>query len=264
MSTLTCLQPNSSVLFDGITPTLTQPDGQEWASQLMTLRYSDVLAMSLTPQPDDFGWRRMEIVLFNCPQWGIGAQDVIIQSNKDTFTFPLSNYTTSCDFLVRVCIQQNSIKMPDRNLSLVPSPGSTWVHVAEITFYRDCFCPPDVILDQSPLLPPSIPPSAFTNSTGNDETTSSLCDQAECGGVSLSTPTSSLRVTLGISIPSTFLVVVLSAAITLYLVCKCCCKGRVVLFRRQHGDSTEQVRTYYVRCDMKIVLVIKFSPFRCF
>ena len=179
------------------------------------------------------------MVLFNCPEWGIGAQEVIIQS---IYSFPLSNATTSCDSLVRVCIQQSNAKMPDHfDLSLVTSPGSTWVHVAEITFYRDCACPPDTILEDQtppPLPPATLIPSMITsaNSTDTYNTVS-----GEASDLS-STPSSSLRIILGASIPS---VAVISAAILLFLVCKCCpiCKGRVVLFKRQRGGNNDQVRT---------------------
>ena len=75
-----CSQPTSSVLFDGVIPTLTELDGNMWASRLLTMRARPFAAINF-----DFvgvagyaGVGRVEIVTFNCPQWGIGVGNITL------------------------------------------------------------------------------------------------------------------------------------------------------------------------------------------
>ena len=75
---MTCLQPNSSFLFDGRVPTLTRLDGDMWASQLLTIRSingcidissSFIEETALTPDSDiNVTIERVEVVMFNCPE----------------------------------------------------------------------------------------------------------------------------------------------------------------------------------------------------
>ncbi len=84
LATTTCNEPTTSVLFDGITPTLTGLDGDMWASQLLTL-YTDSLIPDITDITFDFeatpgyvGVERVEVVMFNCPEWGISVDSIIL------------------------------------------------------------------------------------------------------------------------------------------------------------------------------------------
>ena len=73
----TCLNPTSSVLFDGVAPTLADLDEDTWAEQLMVL--VDPFSQDIPPPlqfdihftdiPDYTGVTRAEVALFNCPQW---------------------------------------------------------------------------------------------------------------------------------------------------------------------------------------------------
>ena len=66
----TCLQPTSSVLFDGRVPTLTGLDGDMWASQLLTINTTQSLTNVIFDFTDIlgyFGIERVEVVMFNCP-----------------------------------------------------------------------------------------------------------------------------------------------------------------------------------------------------
>ena len=124
-----CDSPSTSVLFDGIIPTLTALDGNMWATQLLTLRSSSgILSFPFSLNVV----RRVEVVMFNCPQWGISLQRVHIGSNS----FSILHNITSCDSLVRVCatVPRNSTSM---SLFFFPYTGSNWTHLAELTFYND-------------------------------------------------------------------------------------------------------------------------------
>ena len=74
-----CLQPTTSVLFDGRVPTLTGLDGNMWASQLLTIRRANIftnVTFDFTDTPGYDRVERVEVVMFNCPQWGIASTDI--------------------------------------------------------------------------------------------------------------------------------------------------------------------------------------------
>ena len=85
-----CEAPTSSVLFDGNIPTLTGLDGDMWASQLLALQIRNPSRIEII---SDFtgrsGVERVELVMFNCPEWGIAVQVIGIwtaTSISDTIT----------------------------------------------------------------------------------------------------------------------------------------------------------------------------------
>ena len=71
-----CDSPSTSVLFDGIIPTLTALDGNMWATQLLTFTSTGSGFLSFPFRLNAI--RRVGVVMFNCPQWGISLQNVTI------------------------------------------------------------------------------------------------------------------------------------------------------------------------------------------
>ena len=183
----TCLQPTSSVLFDLHVPTLTGLDGDMWASQLLTINTMESLTnviFDFTDTPGYVGIRRVEVVMFNCLQWGIAsttisltgatARDQVFNSFGSTSISSL----TSCESLVRVCLS-GSLSRPLIGLQFTLYPDSDWVHLAEVTFYaRGSICPPNVILNR-PTTPPNITP--LPDSTTSPTTTAStITSNSKC------------------------------------------------------------------------------------
>ena len=164
-----CWTPTSSVLFDGNVPTLTGLDGDMWASRLLTINTTANTAeitFDFTDTPDYTGKGRVEVVIFNCPEWGISVRTISLISSTSrtgsrTFLTSISPITTSCDSLVRVCISHNvSSDRPVLALVFTPPSTSNWVHLAEVTFYASgSTCPPDTLITpppttaSSPILP---------------------------------------------------------------------------------------------------------------
>ena len=157
----TCLRPMSSVLFDGHVPTLTGLDGDMWASQLLTIQPSTTVIFDFT---DTLGYdrvERVEVVMFNCPQWGIGTTFINLNgatARGQHFAFGSTSVSslTSCDSLVRVCLSAN-ISRPLIGLQFTLDQDSDWVHLAEVTFYaRNSTCPANIILDPLPATPPPV------------------------------------------------------------------------------------------------------------
>ena len=150
----TCISPTSSVLFDGNVSTLTGLDGDMWASQLLTINTTANTAnitFDFTDTPDYTGVERVEVVMFNCPEWGISVR--LIQlfsatsiSRSRAFVTSITPTTTSCDSLVRVCISGLIVRSVITLVFTLPST-SKWVHLAEVTFYASgSTCPPDTII----------------------------------------------------------------------------------------------------------------------
>ncbi len=81
--TITCNEPTTSVLQDGIIPTLTRLDGDMWASQLLTINTTRLTThvtfdFQDTPGYVAIGVQRVEVVMFNCPEWGISVDSITL------------------------------------------------------------------------------------------------------------------------------------------------------------------------------------------
>ena len=184
---ITCLQPTSSVLFDGRVPTLTELDGDMWASQLLTInttRSLTVVIFDFTDTPGYFGIRRVEVVMFNCPQWGITSTTITLTGATarsqlfNPFASTSVSSLTSCESLVRVCLSIH-ITRPLIGLQFTHYQDSDWLHLAEVTFYGgNPNCPPNVILNPPTTTPPTttvIPLPDTTTTTAITITSNSKC-----------------------------------------------------------------------------------------
>ena len=171
----TCLQPTSSVLFDGRVPTLTGLDGDMWASQLLTVNtiQSTFVIFDFTDTPGYVGIQRVEVVMFNCPQRGIASTTIVLLRATargqpfSTFASTSVSSLTSCEFLVRVCLSGH-VSQPVIGLQFTLDQDSDWVHLAEVTFYpRGSTCPPNIILNQTTTPPPpdTTPPTTTSPTT---------------------------------------------------------------------------------------------------
>ena len=154
----TCTDPSSSVLFDGVIPTLTGLDGDMWASQLLTLQKNTLgptVIFNFTGTQDYVGLSgRLEVVMFNCPERGISASAIRVPISSSPSVNPtpplmvVNINITSCDSLVRVCTPIMTVQ-PSISLQF---PHSDMVYLAEVTFYAASSastCPPDTIIPNS-------------------------------------------------------------------------------------------------------------------
>ena len=165
----TCTDPTSSVLFDGVIPTLTGLDGDMWASQLLTLQRTTntraTVLFDFTDTPDYVGLDgRLEVVMFNCPEKGISASTITVSTSSSPSEQPklimVENIgNTSCDSLMRVCTPIDTIQ-PSITLDFVHA-NSDMMYLAEVTFYAASSastCPPDTIITTAPpdtIAPPT-------------------------------------------------------------------------------------------------------------
>ena len=154
-----CQGERESVIFDAAVPNLTVSDfqGEDWARELLTIQTESSTFTLIVFQflSTLVSVEAVEIVLFNCPQWGISIDTIRIQAGQDSILQDMRQLT-SCDSLVSVCLPVN---FTVNELEFVQRPGSDWIHLAEITIFErgsDASC-------QS-AFQPSQPPGTSINS----------------------------------------------------------------------------------------------------
>ena len=227
-STTTCANPNSSVLFDRHIPTLTGLDGNTWASQLLTMEVAASPRVEIT-----FGFHdtptftRVEVLMFNCPQWELGVERIIITDQGAIIAEAKPRPSTvSCDSLVRICLLPTNTPRNDTRvliLEFVISNNSRWVHLAEVTFWNNNLsCPPDIVVTKPPPLPATLP---FTGST-TDTASTSTSD-------TVPTPKRDVTVT-AISVLFILLLVLVGVMVVVLVLCRC---------RHQHTAKEEASHT---------------------
>ena len=160
-----CENTTSSVLFDGNIPTLTGLNGTKWASQLFTLQIRNLSGIEIISDfKGAFGVERVELVIFNCPEWGIAVQAIgiwrvsSISGISREQAGAIRPTITSCNSLVRVCTSVATAQQDVLNLQFIPANGSNRIHLAEVRFYGDsATCRQDAIIT-TPLRPDNITP----------------------------------------------------------------------------------------------------------
>ena len=139
-----CNAPLTSVLFDGI-PTLTGLDGDMWARQLLTFDTSAsdaIITFNFTVTRDNngitiyTGVETIEVVMFNCPMRGIGANNIVVLADGSVIDIIElgQNFSTSCDYLVRACVDA-TLSTSSQHITLNFQNMFQRVYVAEVTFY---------------------------------------------------------------------------------------------------------------------------------
>ncbi len=156
-----CNTPRSSVLFDGIIPTLTGLDGDMWATQLLTLNRStsSSITFNLNTVFDTngittyTGVELIEIVMFNCLSTGASSIQVLGDNN----VIGTINIQQSCNNLVRGC--DTELSTTATFITLV-FDTSLQPYIAEISLYpnsaRQCTMPvgelPDTVAISSTVV----------------------------------------------------------------------------------------------------------------
>ena len=148
---------SQSYLVDGCSPDI-DTNTSDWASQLVTVRRSERTLDNNYPHVLlTFGFDTavsltgIEMDLFLCPDWGIGAPSIAVYLNKDDnlantniFTLPFvfannNSLQSSCDSLSTVNISGDSLvgsyyRTIHILVTLSLHPSIEWVHVGEVRF----------------------------------------------------------------------------------------------------------------------------------
>ena len=141
-----CEAPENSVLFDGEIPTLTGLSGHMWASQLLTLTSAsngiDIrFDFKPTNKTDENIIRMVQVVLFNCPFWQIGANFISVWNITGTANLisSITELSTCCNNLTVVCINMDTSRTASI-INLKFAQVGMKLHLAEITFYKNSTC----------------------------------------------------------------------------------------------------------------------------
>ena len=142
-----------------------------WASQLLTMSPLAITTQITFEFSCSTNLFRVEVVMFNCPQWEIGAQYLVALENEIVFASTETNSITSCDYLVSTCLIA-SFSSSTVSLRFSLSPASFWVHLAEVTFHTDSYaCPPDTtVTGATPLTSATSSLSETTTATETQAT----------------------------------------------------------------------------------------------
>ncbi len=144
-----------------------------WASQLLTINTDSLttnisLTFDFQATPGYVGVKRVEMVMFNCPEWGISVDSIILYGSNTPASIgnalaTTTSTITSCDSLVRVCISRSvSSYLTALTLRFHLSSASTWVHLAEVSFDgTGPTCPPESVLNLPPTTGVTPPPTTI-------------------------------------------------------------------------------------------------------
>ncbi len=150
-----CSTPQSSVLFDGVNPSLTgRNSNTHWASQLLVLDLSSTITFVFSP-PGSGALNNItafEIIMLNCPQELMGVESVRLEFGSSVHNVKFEQ--TSCDHLIRVCdsfspITANTITLSYLVQVTLNLPAR--YYLAEVSFYNSTRsdCPSSNIVNTS-------------------------------------------------------------------------------------------------------------------
>ena len=154
------LDPGPSHLTDGITPDINTSD-PNWASQLVTVRkntatidipYDHVVLVFDTTNPVNL--TSVELDMFICPQWNIGAPNITVYADEDGTTglgfstyFRISHCGTAFPQSCLMCRSLSTVRIPFRNtqrgliwyivVRFEPNSDIEWVHIGEVRLLND-------------------------------------------------------------------------------------------------------------------------------
>ena len=155
----------TSVLNDGIIPVLSgvsSVPASQWANELFTLKRSGTSQIVISVEVPGVNHNRMELTMFNCPQLGIYAPQVMvyiaISLSANANLQMVANLTlseVSCEYLWKVCVRFNGgISIPNFNLVFPYQSNSNFVFLGEVTFLNDPInfqcSPPELVTVTTP------------------------------------------------------------------------------------------------------------------
>ena len=160
----------TSVLIDGVLPALSDVSSDpasRWANELFTMRRCRTDKINVSVQfPANINHNRMELSVFNCPQWGIYTPQVMVYAtgslSGDNLIL-ISDATLSeesCEYLLKFCVPfSGATSIPNFNLVFPYQNNSHLVFLGEITLMDDTSpC------DQPELITSRIAPQTSTES----------------------------------------------------------------------------------------------------
>ena len=198
---------SQSYLVDGCSPDI-DTSTSDWASQLVTVRMNEgTAAVPIDHVLLTFGFEtnvsltRIEMDLFHCPDWGIGAPHIRVYVNEEynfvfnlslPFASPVQPSQSLCDSLTTVHVSGDTLSVSSYRtfhilVYLSWDSSIEWVHIGDVRFLSEGggpttgTCLPSFVLTMAPQLSSS---SSLTSPVVADYTSSSsslsLSSTCEC------------------------------------------------------------------------------------
>ena len=132
----------TSVLNDGILPALSgvsNDSASQWANELFTMRRSgthEQIVLSLEV-PIGHTHDRVELTVFNCPQWGIHTPRIIVDiTGLGDIVADATLPDVSCEYLLKFCVDFTMRGVGVRNFKLMfpHQNNSDFVFLGEVAF----------------------------------------------------------------------------------------------------------------------------------
>lgn len=152
-----------ALAMDGIVPTLTGLGGNSWANQLITLASpvndpnGPINIVFTSPAGLQFVGI-VEVAIFNCPEWNIGAEFITITGGLISESLrtlgSVSGFPTDCGRLLHVCVPIFAnvgilqISFGEFSSEMAMNLSQRWVHLGEVIF-NDENCPTNLIVQES-------------------------------------------------------------------------------------------------------------------
>ena len=215
-----CRQPCSSVLLDGKVPTLTGLSGNMWASQLITLGSAENERRSIPltfefDSPEYTGVGEVQVIMFNCPDWGLAVQSIRLQNSGGESVLSSSRVlNSSCTSLVTVMLcSQSRFTSSESRLLFDLQPNSDRVYIAELAFF-----PTAAICETAPLgdATVSIPADTIPSTTEIQTVHSNTSTPTEA-----SSELNHFTIILAAALAGVFITVCLLAAVLILWRCYC-------------------------------------------
>ena len=161
---------SQSYLVDGCSPDI-DTSTSDWASQLVTVRSNEgTAAIPFAHVLLTFGFETnvfltgIEMDLFHCPDWGIGAPRITVSLNEEydfvfnlslPFTPPVQPSQSSCDSLTTVHLSGDTLSVSSYRtfhilVDLSHQSSIEWVHIGDVRFFGEGggpvqgTCPPPI------------------------------------------------------------------------------------------------------------------------
>ena len=130
MISITCNDPNESILFDGVVPS----DITDRERQLLRLNSHSTITFYVSSNISTF-----EIIFLNCPSNNTGTGYFIITNERYQVTaIGNTNGITSCEHYLKLCF--NSVIPIMNKFTLQPANLEADIYIAEIVLYNNGVC----------------------------------------------------------------------------------------------------------------------------
>ena len=129
MTSITCNNPNKSILFDGVVPSVST----DRERQLLRLNSHSTITFYVSSNISAF-----EIIFLNCPSSNTGTGSFVVRNERNRVAAVGRAVIASCEHFLKVCVNATIPIMNE--FKLQPGNPQTDIYIAEIVLYNNRVC----------------------------------------------------------------------------------------------------------------------------